>query len=74
LFFSRRSGLRLFSVVRLNFTWCEIAEFAMNTLFVKPGDPRAGCNLSIVEAFPVAPVLRKDGRVAKEFSLKESEH
>ena len=39
--------------MRLDFGWREIAEFAVDALFVEPGDPRTRRDFEIVETFPV---------------------
>jgi hypothetical protein len=74
LVFSGRSGLSLLSVVPFDLGRREIAEFAVNALFVEPRDPRTGCDLEVVETLPVTAVLGEHGGVAKEFGLKEREH
>jgi hypothetical protein len=74
LVFSGRSGLRLVSVVPFDLGRREVAEFAVNALFVEPRDPRTCCDLQIIETLPVTAMLGEHCGVAKEFGLKEREH
>ena len=55
--FSGRIGLRLMTVVGLDFGWRPIVELAVKSLFVEPRHPGAGGDLKVVEILPEGPPL-----------------
>ena len=72
---SGRFGLTKVTVVGgFNLGGGEVAELAVEAMFVEPRHPSAGRDLEVVEASPVPSVRREDGGVAVQLGLVERVH
>ena len=69
--FSGRIGLRLMTVVGLDFGWRPIVELAVKSLFVEPRHPGAGGDLKVVEILPGPAVGGEGGGVSVQLGLEQ---